>query len=331
MDLEMLEFRASVMQKIREFFIKKGFLELDTPALSRDLIPETCLEVFKTEYIKPWTEEKIPLYLVPSPEIYIKKIISQHKKDVFQISKCYRNIESVGNIHSPEFTMLEYYKMNASYMDTARLTEELFNELLPPKPDAGQPDPFSYMRPPFYHLRIDDAFKQYAGFALASCPESADLARHARELGLEESKDNPFESWAWDDLYELILVHCVEPHLPKDVPVMLMDYPAKVPCLAQEFYKNGMYWKERFELYCAGIELCNCYSEETDPKKIKKYFEDESEQKKKFARIQHETDENYWKIFESFPKCSGNAIGVDRLIALLSGHKTIESVLPFLL
>ena len=75
MDLEMLEFRASVMQKIRAFFIKKGFLELDTPALSRDLIPETCLEVFKTEYIKPWTEEKIPLYLVPSPEIYIKKII----------------------------------------------------------------------------------------------------------------------------------------------------------------------------------------------------------------------------------------------------------------
>ena len=125
MDLEMLKFRANIMQRIRNFFIKKGFLELDTPALSRDLIPETCLEVFKTEYIKPWSEEKIPLYLVPSPEIYIKKIISQHKTNVFQLSKCYRNIESVGNIHSPEFTMLEYYQMNISYMDTADIRRSI--------------------------------------------------------------------------------------------------------------------------------------------------------------------------------------------------------------
>ncbi len=347
----MLEFRASVMQKIREFFIKKEFLELDTPALSRDLIPETCLEVFKTEYITPWTEEKIPLYLVPSPEIYIKKIISQHKKDVFQLSKCYRNVESVGNIHSPEFTMLEYYKMGASYLDTARLTEELFDFLLPPgptekgdlatAPDAGRAgsatsdktqtrDQFSYMRPPFVRLTIDDAFRKYAGFALSDCPKSTDLARHARELGLEAGTDSPFEDWAWDDLYELILVSCVEPNLPKDRPVMLMDYPAKVPCLAQEFFRDGMYWKERFELYCAGIELCNCYSEETDKNKIREYFEKEGELKKRLARIPHNIDKDYWKVFEGFPKCSGNAIGVDRLIALLSGHKTIESVLPFL-
>lgn len=330
MDLEMLKFRASVMQRIRSFFTKKGFLELDTPALSHDLIPETCLEVFKTEYIKPWSEEKVPLYLVPSPEVYIKKIISQHKVNVFQLSKCYRNIESVGNIHSPEFTMLEYYQMNISYMDTAAITEELFQELLPPKPENG-PDPFGFMRPPFLRLTMDDAFNNYAGFRLSECPESLDLARHANKLGLEESADNPFEKWPWDDLYELILVSCVEPNLPKDVPVMLMDYPAKVPCLAQEFYKNGMFWKERWELYVNGIELSNCYSEETDPEKIRKYFEEEGKAKKAQAKIPHAIDENYWKNFEGFPKCSGNAMGVDRLVALLSGHKTIESVLPFLI
>lgn len=326
----MLKFRAGVLQKIRKFFVDRNFLELDTPALSKDLIPETCLEVFKTEYVKPWTEEKIPLYLVPSPEIYIKKIISQHKTDVFQLSKCYRNIESVGNIHSPEFTMLEYYKMNASYMDTADLTEDLFNCLIPPKPENAS-DPFAYLRPPFLRLRMDDAFKQYAGFYLSSCPESSDLAKKAKELGLEESKDSPFESWPWDDLYELILVHCVEPNLPRDVPVMLMDYPAKVPCLAQEFYKDGMYWKERWELYANGIELSNCYSEENDPEKIRRYFEAEGKAKNALAKIQHKIDGDYWKIFEGFPQCSGNAMGVDRLIALLSGHKTIESVLPFLL
>lgn len=326
----MLKFRADIMQRIRSFFTKKGFLELDTPALSRDLIPETCLEVFKTEYIKPWSEEKVPLYLVPSPEIYIKKIISQHKTSVFQLSKCYRNIESVGNIHSPEFTMLEYYHMNVSYMETANITEELFNELLPPKPKTGS-DPFAFMRPPFWRLTMDDAFEKYAGFKLSSCNEAADLAGHAKELGLEESADNRFEKWPWDDLYELILVSCVEPNLPKDVPVMLMDYPAKVPCLAQEFYKDGMFWKERWELYCNGIELSNCYSEETDPKKIREFFEAEGKAKTESAKIPHAIDENYWKNFEGFPKCSGNAMGVDRLIALLSGHKTIESVLPFLI
>ncbi|MGN0730981.1 MAG: amino acid--tRNA ligase-related protein [Treponema sp.] len=329
MDLEMLQFRANVLWKIRNFFIEKGFLELDTPALSRTLIPETCLEVFKTEYIKPWSEEKIPLYLVPSPELYIKKIISRHKKDVFQLSKCYRNIESVGNIHSPEFTMLEYYKMNASYRETAELTEELFSYLLPPKKDSG--DEFDFLRPPFLKLKMNDAFYKFAGFKLSDCPKSHDLAKQAKKLGLEESPDSPFEKWSWDDLYELILVHCIEPSLPRNVPVMLTDYPAKVPCLAKEFFEDGMYWKERWELYCNGIELSNCYSEETDKEKIKEYFELEGKKKIATAKVIHDIDENYWKNFDGFPRCSGNAMGVDRLIALLSGHKTIESVLPFLI
>lgn len=329
MDLEMLQFRAGVLQKIRNFFIEKNFLELDTPALSRDLIPETCLEVFKTEYIKPWSGETVPLYLVPSPEIYIKKIISQHKTDVFQISKCYRNFESSGNIHHPEFTMLEYYKMNASYLDTARLTEELFSYLLPPEQNGA--DGFSFMRPPFVRLSVNDAFAKFAGFRLSDCLDTASLAARAKQLGLAESASSPFESWTWADLYELIFVHCVEQNLPKDKPVMLMDYPALVPCLAKEFFKDGMLWKERWELYCGGIELSNCYSEETDKEKIRRFFEREGEEKKKSAKVQHPVDSGYWKIFDGFPECSGNAMGVDRLTALLCGHKTIESVLPFLL
>lgn len=328
MDLEMLKFRAETLQKIRNFFIQKGFLELDTPALSQNLIPETCLEVFKTEYIKPWSQEKIPLYLVPSPEIYIKKIISKHKVNVFQISKCYRNLESIGNIHNPEFTMLEYYQINKNYFATAKLTEELFEYLLPPKQENNS-DIFDFMRPPFLRMKMNDAFKNYVGFKLSDCSESLDLAQKARELGLEESKENPFDLWKWDELYNLIFVHCVEPRIPKNVPVMLMDYPAKSPCLAQEFYKDGMFWKERWELYCNGIELSNCYTEETNPQKIQLYFETEGKLKNQNAKILHAIDENYWKIFKDFPKCSGNAMGIDRLIALLSGHKTIESVLPF--
>ena len=329
MDLETLQFRARTMQRIREFFIQRGYLELDTPALSSHLIPESCLEVFRTEYIYPRTQEATPLYLVPSPEVHIKPLIARHKVSVFQLSKCYRNLESCGRIHSPEFTMLEYYTVNANYMDTAAITEELFNFLLPPP--AADHDDFAYLRPPFLRLTMDQAFFQYTGFYLSSCTTPQQLAEQARKLGIYEPEDNSFDSWPWDDLYELILVQCVEPQLPKNKPVLLMDYPAQVPCLAQDVPNptgQKPLWKQRWELYVAGVELSNCYSEETDPAKIRSYFQQEGQAKAQSARVPHAIDKNYWKHFQTFPTCSGNALGVDRLIALLQGRTTIEGVLP---
>jgi len=329
MDLEMLQLRAKIIQKIRSFFIERNYLELDTPALSTNLIPETCLEIFKTEYIEPWSNKTKELYLVPSPEIYIKKIISQHKVSVFQLSKCYRNIESNGKIHSPEFTMLEYYTMNANYLDSAKITEELFDYILPQE-NKGI-DYFKHLRPPFIKLTMDEAFYKYAGFYLSENMETKNLAEKARELGIIEQEDNPFDNWQWDDLYELILVQCVEPNLPKNKPVFLINYPAKVPCLAQDVISDNkkILWKERWELYANGIELSNCYSEETNAEKVKEYFESESNLKTKNAKIPHAIDNNYWKFFQNFPKCSGNAMGVDRLIALIAGCSTIENIIPF--
>ena len=339
MDLETLQFRARTIQKIREFFIQRGYLELDTPALSPHLIPESCLEVFSTNYINPGTGEATPLYLVPSPEVHIKPLLAQHRVSMFQLSKCYRNCESAGRIHSPEFTMLEYYTMDADYLDTAAITESLFNHLLPPPPaaqkdaataDAASEDAFAFMRPPFVRLAMDRAFAQYAGFALSSCPQASQLAEKARALGIYEPEDAPFENWPWDDLYELILVQCVEPQLPKDRPVLLMDYPAQVPCLAQDVPNPAgpPMWKQRWELYVKGVELSNCYSEETDPEKVRRYFQAEGRTKSLSAKIPHAIDESYWRHFRRFPPCSGNALGVDRLIALLQGRTTIEGVLP---
>ncbi|MCR4714191.1 MAG: LysR family transcriptional regulator [Treponemataceae bacterium] len=350
MDLELLKFRAEIMQKIRAFFIEKDYLELDSPALSSSLIPETCLEVFKTEYVEPWTGEKKDMYLVPSPEIYMKRIIAQHKVSVFQLSKCYRNVESAGRIHIPEFTMLEYYTMNASYKDSMAITEDLFNLLLPPLPSDGNTDPWQHLRPPFTRLTMDDAFQKYAGFRLSQSQTPAELAEHARRLGIAELPDSPFNKWPWDDLYELILVQCVDPALvnvPK--PVFLMDYPAKVPCLAKDVplkhdcaangsggknasrfvEKDTPLWKERWELYAVGTELANCYTEEDNPENVREYFKQEGRLKNETALIPHATDDEYWKVFKDFPHCSGVAMGVDRLIMLLAGRKSIESVLPF--
>ncbi len=328
MDIETLHFRANIIKKIRSFFDGNRYLELDTPALATSLIPETCLEVFKTEYIPPEgsiTKKHKELYLVPSPEIYIKKIIAQHAVNVFQVSKCYRNTESTGRIHNSEFTMLEYYTMNANYIDSIHITEALFEALLPSMPSEQAEDPWKHLRPPFIRMTMDEAFEKHAGFKLSECTCADDIAKQALNLGLSDPSNNNFNDWAIDDIYELIFVNSVEPQLIEEKPIFLLDYPSFVPCLAKN---KAPMWKERWELYANGMELANCYSEETNAKNTKQYFEEEGLLKNKMARVTHRIDKEYWKNFENFPECSGVAMGVDRLIAVLGGFSSIESVLP---
>lgn len=334
MDLEALQKRAQVIQTVRNFFIEKQFLELDTPALAEKLIPETCLEVFQTLYISPYGEGDVGyykehnkrLFLVPSPEVYIKPIIAQHKIDVFQLSKCYRNFESVGRTHKSEFTMLEYYKMGADYIDSMALTENLFMEL----------DKIFHLdialRPPFTRLTVNDAFKKYAGFYLVEGKKEItqkELAQKARNLNIIEPNEHPFDTWQWEDLYQLIFVHAVEPALPCDRTIFLMDYPLQVKCLAKD---KDFHFKERWELYSCGLEIANCYSEETDALKVKEYFEKEGKKKEATAVMPHPIDMNYWKIFSrrdgntGFPKCSGVAMGIDRLLMAICGKHDITLV-----
>lgn len=320
MDKETFYFRASVLREIRNFFYSRNYLESDVPLLSPDLIPETCLEVFKTDYITPDKKRSVPLYLVPSPEVYIKKLIAKIKESVFQISKCFRNVESIGNIHSPEFTMLEFYTVNANYKDSLKITQELFYHLLNTlfSHDNIPQD----LAKPFLVISMEEAFVKYAGFSLKEAQSKESLLQKAKSIGLD-----PTEEYEWDDLYEMILVQTIEPSLPKDCPVLLIDYPVKVPCLAKE--TGDGFSRERWELYVRGIELANCYSEETNPLKVKEYFENEEKLKIANAIIPHKADEDYYKIFKDFPKCSGVAIGLDRLIAILLDKHSIEPVLPF--
>lgn len=334
MDLQQLQFRSEILQKTRNFFIKNGYLEVDTPALSPTLIPETCLEVFKTNYVPPnyrTTAKKTELYLVPSPEIYIKKLIAQHQVNMFQLSKCYRNTESIGNLHSPEFTMLEFYTMNADYTQSRAITEQLIVSIL--SDDYLQNDlETERLRPPFLQMTMDEAFLEFAGFRLSEHSAKKDLFLQAKKLGLFKAGHFTEQDFALDDIYELIFVHCVEPQLAKKGAVFLTDYPAFVPCLAKNVptvAQHKTLWKERWELYINGMELANCYSEENNAQEVRHYFEQETREKNKTAHVLHAVDANYWKYFTDFPKCSGVALGFDRLLLALQHKKNIESVLPF--
>jgi lysyl-tRNA synthetase class 2 len=337
-DKELLQERAAIIRKVRRFFDDRDYLEVDTPLLAPDLIPESCLEVFETAYIPPngsRISKRKPYYLVPSPEIWMKKLIAGHRTSIYQICRCFRNGESVGRLHSPEFTMLEYYTLGADYKDSIAITEELFGSLLP---DSARKS----LRPPFLRLSVDEAFSQFAGFSLLDAVEKGVLEDEARKLGIDLPKrvKTPV-------LYDLIFIHVVEPNLPRDRPVVLMDYPAFVPCLAKKAADGKT--AERWELYVRGIELANCYSEETNPDKVRAFFEEEEAAKTKAALVKHNVDENYWKTFlpkparnrygnlsngslddsPPYPLCSGVALGMDRLIMSLTGKSSIDSVLPF--
>jgi len=333
MDLEMLQQRAAIIKNIRSFFDNKNYLELDTPLLCPDLIPESCLEVFETKRLYPngSRKENSSLYLIPSPEIWMKKIIAKHRVNVFQICKCFRNSESIGRLHNHEFTMLEYYTMDAGYMDSLALTEELIEFLLKEERTSRQDAKNAKEEKGFLFERITvaEAFKKYAGFDLfETAAQGADsMAAQAKKLGLE-----PMPDMTVAQLYDLIFIHDVEPHLKTDKPVALLDYPAFVPCLAKR-RDQGAETVERWELYWDGIELANCFSEETNAQNVKEFFINEEAQikqraqKEKSAVVPHKVDHDYWKIFNNFPRCSGVAIGLDRLIMALLGKQSIDGVM----
>jgi lysyl-tRNA synthetase class 2 len=327
MDVELLAQRAEIIRNVRNFFDTRNYLETDTPLLAPDLIPESCLEVFETIRLAPPGSRSMqqPYWLIPSPEIWMKKIIAAHHKNIYQICKCFRNGESAGGMHSPEFTMLEYYTMDADYRDSLKITEDFFaatggnSPLLSRGLSAGNFAGSSGIE----CITVEEAFARWAGFNLYEAAEEAQaLEKEARRLGLDPPKGLDTAA-----LYDLIFIHSVEPNLPKDHLVALIDYPAFVPCLAKK-NPNGK-TVERWELYARGIELANCYSEETDPKEVRKFFESEAQAKKAGALVQHKVDADYWKLFNTFPKCSGVALGLDRLIMILAERSAIDGVLPF--
>jgi len=323
----LLRERSGIIKQVRSFFDNRDYLETDTPLLSPDLIPESCLEVFQTTLLSPkgsLTSDK-QRWLVPSPEIWMKRLIAQYRVNLYQICKCFRNGESRGRWHSPEFTMLEYYTMQADYMDSLKLTEELFAFLLDTfqKGEKGRNE----LSPPFIKITMEEAFSRWAGFDLYRAAESPfAMEEEARRLGL-----CPPPGLSVPELYDLIFIHSVEPNLILERPVALIDYPAFVACLAKK--GSGGKTVERWELYARGIELANCYSEETNAEKVRAFFASEKAVKEKNALVPHKVDDDYWKLFSSkdvpFPECSGVAMGLDRLIMVLTGRQTIDSVLPF--
>ncbi|HBO36536.1 MAG TPA: elongation factor P--(R)-beta-lysine ligase, partial [Sphaerochaeta sp.] len=301
------QFRSAMYRTIRTFFDGRDYTEVDTPILSTSLIPESTIENFATRFQNPFLPST-ELYLVPSPEIFMKQLIAQGWGSIYQISHCFRNSEQLGHIHNPEFSMLEYYTVGADEQDSIKITEELFSSLL----TKDSPD---YLRPPFARLSVAEAMKTYADVDLDKHQKQSSLASEARRLSLTV----PDEPESWEETFNRIFLTFVEPNLPQDRPLVLQRYPKQIECLAKQ---EGAY-RRRWELYVKGVEVANCYDEDRNLQTIQTYYRDEYarlvQKREESGSVIPDIDPQLAAVFSAMPACSGVALGLDRLQMLLMG------------
>lgn len=326
MKFSQMHTRSRVIQSIRDFFNSREYLEVETPLLAPALIPEASIEVFQTDFHSDF-HGSFPLFLIPSPEVHMKKLIAAGSGNIYQITRSFRNAEQIGPQHNPEFTMLEYYTMNCGYAESIPLTEELVARALSAaaaSPAAGGRVTAAELSPPFRCMTVQEAFFEYAGFDLAEHSRLGELRQAAEKLGIFSGGT----AETWEQLYHRIFLSLVEPQLPTDRPLVLRDYPSQIPCLAKRI--PGTPWRERWELYIRSMEVANCYSEETDPEVIENFFHREYAQKAVESTVIPDIDEEFIELHAAgFPECSGVALGVDRLVMAITGHTNIEGVIFF--
>jgi len=316
MNIKAAQARSRLYSDIRAYFTDRNYLEVETPTLSPDLIPEATIDNFGTWFVNEFASSR-EMYMIPSPEIFIKKLLADGSGSVFEISKCFRNCEQLGTVHNPEFTMLEYYTVGYDEKDSIGLTQDMIRATaLEGCPESVTAD--------FEIMTVHDAVEKYAGIDLDTLQNPRDLRAAADRLGLPIPGPEP-----WDDTFNRIFINFVETAISKDHPVCLTDYPRQIECLAKA---QGNY-RRRWELYINGIEVANCYLEETDPEIAADYYRREYQKLLELRRDNGKTipdvDDSFCEVLGMLPKCSGVAIGLDRLLMAETGARDIDDVLLF--
>jgi elongation factor P--(R)-beta-lysine ligase len=318
--IESFRKRAEIVRSIRRFFDERGYLAAETPLLAATPIPEAHLELFRTELLEPdssaGTMPRREYFLLPSPEYYLKQLLAAGVGNLYEITRSFRNAESRGDLHNPEFTMLEYYTVDADSDRSLVLTMELLRVL------GEEATPLV--------MTMQEAWDRWAGIDLAATMSGVErdnrhaLAREIEERRLSLRVD---ETESWEDLFQRVFLTHVEPRLPRDQPVFLTHYPAAIPTLARRVPDTP--WADRWELYLAGVEVANCFGEETDPKRILSFMQEQDRQRRRHRETQHPWDEKYLQPSHVLPRCSGVALGVDRLVMYLLRRETIHRVISF--
>jgi len=289
-----LKLRADILRLVRGFFISRGYLEVETPIRIPAPAPEAHIEA---EPSGPW-------FLHTSPELCMKRLLSAGYSHIFQLCKCFRKGER-GEKHLPEITLLEWYRASATYEDLMDECEDLIGFLAR---QTGAGDCLVYqgitidLTSPWPRLAVSEAFDRYASLSMV---EALACGKFDEAMGLE-----------------------IEPELNFGRPVFLYDYPASKGALARRKHRDGTL-AERFELYIAGLELCNAFSELTDAAEQRARFEAEIADRCRLGRPITPMPVLFLEALDHMPPAAGCAFGIDRLVMLFADAARIDTVVAF--
>ena len=316
--------RNRIIAGLRSWFAVRDFTEVECAALQVSPGNEAHLHGFETRLIQP-DGSRERRYLHTSPEFACKKLLAAGETRIFDIARVYRNRERTPT-HSPEFTMLEWYRANEAY---DLIIEDTIAVLRLAADTAGtkrfvwrgaECDPFAEPE----RLTVAEAFLRYAGVDLLA---TVDRSGAADRDGLAARSPVPVAADdSWSDIFSRILVEEVEANLGMNRPAVLYEYPAAEAALARPCAHDARV-AERFELYVCGVELANGFGELTDAGEQRRRFEAEMAVKERVYGERYPIDEELLAALAMMPEASGVALGLDRLIMLAAGAARIDQVL----
>jgi len=342
--------RQQVIDAIKKFFKEDGYLEVETPLLVESPGTEPYLEVFATK-MQLLDGSYKQGYLLTSPEYAMKKLLAAGMGNIFQICKSFRNQESLGGSHNPEFTILEWYHTEADYMDVMDDFEQMMRFIWQQLSNQGLPNILPEQKIKFqgeiYDLAtayprftVAELFEQYLGLNKEELLSIEALRAKALEKGYDlsgleeikkEIKNEAFQKeMIWEELYNQLFLNEIESQLSKfKQPVFVYDYPASQAALSRK-KKDDSRFAERFEVYLAGLELGNAFSELTDAAEQEARLRAELKLRDELGKTKYNLDEDFIEALQAgMPETGGIAVGVDRLIMLFADLEDINDSLFF--
>ena len=310
--IEMLRQRAEVVRSIRSFFDQRNFFEVETPTISHDIVVDRYLHpvgVTKSDLTGRAGDSDQRLWLQTSPEFGMKRLVAAGAVAIYQICKAYRRDE-IGRIHNPEFTMLEWYRAGDDLVTGMDLLAELVETIL----DTPKTERLSYR----------EAFKKFADIdPFESSIESLQNTVRTASVTVE------LEGESRDDYLNVILSAIVEPNLGVGAPTIIYDWPASQAALAM-VRDDEHSVAERFEIYVNGVELANGYHELLEARELSRRNSINNQMRVKDGnQLLPEGSRLLDAMRKGIPQCAGVALGVDRLVMLALGAKSVSEVMAF--
>lgn len=296
--LKRLQLRAQLNKSIRDFFAARNVMEVETPLLSQFGVTDLHVHNIPSQQ----------RFLQTSPEYAMKRLLVEGSGDIFQICKAFRQSE-VGKRHNPEFTMLEWYRLGFTHIELMREVDALLQAVL----NTAPADKITYQNLFLQYLNLDP---------LTADPIELKTALNKNNIVVE----NLDLISTRDAILDLLMTHCIEPHLGLEKPIFIYDYPATQAALAK--IRGNV--AERFEAYYQGYELANGFHELTDAAEQLKRFENDNKKRTEAGLNTMAIDNNLITALEQgLPECAGVAMGLDRLLMIKMRTDKIRDVLSF--